>query len=188
MDYRLNPKPITFLYDRNDLILTFTAYGGPSHRDVMHAYITDLYERKVTWWGPAEPVLPQIKRFSTVLKRRAQVLQAEIQKYTSRRIRHTPLCSSQTPYKGQLYTQSRIDDSFDLTQHCLRYFSCWISLPETLPPFLSQIRYFNIYYFKIWTRMLFLVKCGVQAVRIFVKLTTSKPQQREEKENLQSPW
>jgi len=31
----VNPtKPI---YDRNDLILTFAAYGGPSDRDFMHA-------------------------------------------------------------------------------------------------------------------------------------------------------
>ncbi|KAN0070974.1 hypothetical protein V8E54_011139 [Elaphomyces granulatus] len=54
-----------------------------------------------------EPVLPQIKRFSTVLKRRVQVLQAEIQKYTSRRIRHTPLYSSQTPYKGDFHRLAR---------------------------------------------------------------------------------
>jgi lysophospholipid hydrolase len=54
-----------------------------------------------------EPVLPQIKRFSTVLKRRVQVLQAEIQKYTSRRIRHTPLYSSQTPFKGDFHRLAR---------------------------------------------------------------------------------
>ncbi|PTU20360.1 hypothetical protein P175DRAFT_0502499 [Aspergillus ochraceoroseus IBT 24754] len=55
----------------------------------------------------AEPSHPQAKRFGTVLKQRVQVLQAEIQKYTSRRIRQTPLYSSQTPFKGDFHRLAR---------------------------------------------------------------------------------
>ncbi|MCJ1481142.1 phosphatidylcholine and lysophosphatidylcholine phospholipase [Schaereria dolodes] len=55
----------------------------------------------------AEPVHPQIKRFSTALKQRVQVLQAEIQKYTSRRIRQTPLYSAETPFKGDFHRLAR---------------------------------------------------------------------------------
>ena len=54
-----------------------------------------------------EPVHPQIKRFGTALKQRVQVLQAEIQKYTSRRIRQTPLYSAETPFKGDFHRLAR---------------------------------------------------------------------------------
>ena len=54
-----------------------------------------------------EPVHPQVKRFSTALKQRVQVLQAEIQKYTSRRIRQTPLYSAETPFKGDFHRLAR---------------------------------------------------------------------------------
>ena len=55
----------------------------------------------------AEPVHPQIRRFGTALKQRVQVLQAEIQKYTSRRIRQTPLYSAETPFKGDFHRLAR---------------------------------------------------------------------------------
>lgn len=55
----------------------------------------------------SEPVQPQIKRFGTQLKQRVQVLQAEIQKYTSRRIRQTPLYSAETPFKGDFHRLAR---------------------------------------------------------------------------------
>ncbi|EAW13540.1 lysophospholipase [Aspergillus clavatus NRRL 1] len=55
----------------------------------------------------AEPSHPETKRFGTVLKQRVQVLQAEIQKYTSRRIRQTPLYSAQTPFKGDFHRLAR---------------------------------------------------------------------------------
>ncbi|KAL2848252.1 hypothetical protein BJX68DRAFT_238753 [Aspergillus pseudodeflectus] len=55
----------------------------------------------------AEPSHPQAKRLGTVLKQRVQILQAEIQKYTSRRIRQTPLYSSQTPFKGDFHRLAR---------------------------------------------------------------------------------
>ncbi|KAL8851316.1 MAG: hypothetical protein Q9221_003761 [Calogaya cf. arnoldii] len=54
-----------------------------------------------------EPAHPQIKRFGTALKQRVQVLQAEIQKYTSKRIRQTPLYSADTPFKGDFHRLAR---------------------------------------------------------------------------------
>lgn len=55
----------------------------------------------------AEPVHPIGRRFGTALKQRVQVLQAEIQKYTSRRLRQTPLYSAETPFKGDFHRLAR---------------------------------------------------------------------------------
>ena len=55
----------------------------------------------------ADPVHPQVRRFGTALKLKVQVLQAEIQKYTSRRVRQTPLYSAETPFKGDFHRLSR---------------------------------------------------------------------------------
>lgn len=55
----------------------------------------------------SQPTHPQTKRFGTVLKQRVQTLQAEIQKYTSRRIRQTPLYSAETPFKGDFHRLAR---------------------------------------------------------------------------------
>jgi lysophospholipid hydrolase len=49
----------------------------------------------------------QPRRLGHVIKQRVQVLQAEIQKYTSRRIRPTPLYSTETPFKGDLHRLAR---------------------------------------------------------------------------------
>jgi lysophospholipid hydrolase len=54
-----------------------------------------------------EPAHPRTKRFGTALKQRVQVIQAEIQKYTSRRIHQTPLYSQQTPFKGDFHRLAR---------------------------------------------------------------------------------
>lgn len=54
-----------------------------------------------------EPAHPRARRFGTVLKQRVQVLQAEIQKYTSRRIRQTPLYSDHAPFKGDFHRLAR---------------------------------------------------------------------------------
>ena len=54
-----------------------------------------------------EPSHPQTKRFGAVLKQRVQVIQAEIQKYTSRRIHQSPLYSSETPFKGDFHRLAR---------------------------------------------------------------------------------
>jgi lysophospholipid hydrolase len=55
----------------------------------------------------AEPVQPYGRRFGTAIKQRVQVLQAEIQKYTSRRVRQTPLYSADTPFKGDFHRLAR---------------------------------------------------------------------------------
>lgn len=54
-----------------------------------------------------EPSHPQASKFGTVFKQRVQILQAEIQKYTSRRIQQTPLYSSQSPFKGDFHRLAR---------------------------------------------------------------------------------
>ncbi|KAI9681496.1 MAG: phosphatidylcholine and lysophosphatidylcholine phospholipase [Caeruleum heppii] len=56
--------------------------------------------------GPG-PIHPQMKRFGSALKQRVQVLQAEIQKYTSRRVRQTALYSHETPFKGDFHRLAR---------------------------------------------------------------------------------
>lgn len=54
-----------------------------------------------------EPIHPTHRRFGTALKHRVQVLQAEIQKYTSRRVRQTPLYSADTHHKGDFHRLAR---------------------------------------------------------------------------------
>lgn len=54
-----------------------------------------------------EPAHPVGRRFGTAIKQRVQVLQAEIQKYTSRRVRQTPLYSAETPFKGDFHRLAR---------------------------------------------------------------------------------
>jgi predicted acylesterase/phospholipase RssA/CRP-like cAMP-binding protein len=47
------------------------------------------------------------RRLGNVIKQRVQVLQAEIQKYTSRRVRQQPVYSVDTPFKGDLHRLAR---------------------------------------------------------------------------------
>lgn len=47
------------------------------------------------------------KRFGNALKQRVQVLQAELHKYTSKRVRQTPLYSTETIYKGDFHRLAR---------------------------------------------------------------------------------
>lgn len=54
-----------------------------------------------------EPVHPPHKRFGSAIKQRVQVLQAEIHKYTSRKVRQTPLYSAETPFKGDFHRLAR---------------------------------------------------------------------------------
>lgn len=49
----------------------------------------------------------QSRRFGSAIKQRVQVIQAEIQKYTSRRVRQMPSYSAETPYKGDFYRLAR---------------------------------------------------------------------------------
>jgi lysophospholipid hydrolase len=62
---------------------------------------------QMSFSNPVEPVHPQLRRFSTAIKQRVQVLQAEIQKYTSRKVRQTPLYSAETPFKGDFHRLAR---------------------------------------------------------------------------------
>ncbi|EME77313.1 uncharacterized protein MYCFIDRAFT_205464 [Pseudocercospora fijiensis CIRAD86] len=50
---------------------------------------------------------PAGKRFGNAIKQRVQVLQAELHKYTSRRVRQTPLFSAETPFKGDFHRLAR---------------------------------------------------------------------------------
>lgn len=87
---RYSPPGLTRKWLRNRMWIN----GG--HHHIQMAFRTN-----------SEPVQPQIKRFGTQLKQRVQVLQAEIQKYTSRRIRQTPLYSAETPFKGDFHRLAR---------------------------------------------------------------------------------
>ncbi|KAF9881724.1 patatin-like serine [Colletotrichum karsti] len=53
------------------------------------------------------PVHPPSKRTSTTLKERVQIIQAEIQKFTSRKSRHSPFYSPDAPYKGDFHRLAR---------------------------------------------------------------------------------
>ncbi|OBT64184.1 hypothetical protein VE03_06854 [Pseudogymnoascus sp. 23342-1-I1] len=68
--------------------------GG--HHHVQMAFSTDTV-----------PVHPQTRRFGSALKHRVQIIQAEIQKYTSRKVRQTPLYSADTPFKGDFHRVAR---------------------------------------------------------------------------------
>jgi lysophospholipid hydrolase len=61
---------------------------------------------QMTFKTTPDPVHPP-KRFGSALKQRVQVLQAEIQKYTSRKVRQTPLYSAETPFKGDFHRLAR---------------------------------------------------------------------------------
>ncbi|KAF2863792.1 patatin-domain-containing protein, partial [Piedraia hortae CBS 480.64] len=54
-----------------------------------------------------EHVHVQPRRLGNAIKQRVQVLQAEIHKYTSRRVRQRPLYSADTPFKGDFHRLAR---------------------------------------------------------------------------------
>ncbi|KAK4542550.1 phosphatidylcholine and lysophosphatidylcholine phospholipase [Oleoguttula mirabilis] len=57
--------------------------------------------------GPEPVHSPPKGKFGNALKQRVQVIQAEIHKYTSRRVRQTPLYSAETPFKGDFHRLAR---------------------------------------------------------------------------------
>ncbi|EPE24486.1 FabD/lysophospholipase-like protein [Glarea lozoyensis ATCC 20868] len=87
---RFVPQGVTRAWLRNRVWIN----GG--HHHVQMAFRTS-----------SVPVHPQTRRFGSTLKQRVQVLQAEIQKYTSRRVRQTPLYSADTPFKGDFHRIAR---------------------------------------------------------------------------------
>jgi lysophospholipid hydrolase len=62
---------------------------------------------QMSFRATSEPVHPAGRRFGNALKQRVQVIQAEIQKYTSRKVRQTPLYSADTPFKGDFHRLAR---------------------------------------------------------------------------------
>ncbi|KAK5169893.1 phosphatidylcholine and lysophosphatidylcholine phospholipase [Saxophila tyrrhenica] len=62
---------------------------------------------QMSYRSAPEPVHALPKRFGNALKQRVQVLQAEIHKYTSRKVRQTPLYSAETPFKGDFHRLAR---------------------------------------------------------------------------------
>ncbi|CUS10033.1 unnamed protein product [Tuber aestivum] len=54
-----------------------------------------------------EPVHTQARRFGSALKQRVQILQAEITKYTSKRLRNAPIYSAGTPVKSDFHRLAR---------------------------------------------------------------------------------
>ena len=88
---RYSPPGLTRKWLRNRLWIN----GG--HHHIQMAFRTHT-----------EPAHPQVRPFfGKALKQRVQVIQAEIQKYTSRRIRQTPLYSAETPFKGDFHRLAR---------------------------------------------------------------------------------
>jgi lysophospholipid hydrolase len=87
---RLCPPGLTRKWLRNRMWIT----GG--HHHVQMAIMTT-----------PDPVHPPSKRFGSALKHRVQVIQAEIQKYTSRKVRQTPLYSAEALFKGDFHRLAR---------------------------------------------------------------------------------
>jgi lysophospholipid hydrolase len=65
------------------------------------------HHMQMSFRATAEPVHQTGRRFGNAIKQRVQVIQAEIQKYTSRRLRQTPLYSADTPFKGDFHRLAR---------------------------------------------------------------------------------
>lgn len=65
------------------------------------------YHIQMPFSTTALPVHPPSKKLGQALKERVQVLQAEIQKYTSRKVHHTPYYSPDSPYKSDFHRLAR---------------------------------------------------------------------------------
>ncbi|PNY26541.1 Lysophospholipase NTE1 [Tolypocladium capitatum] len=65
------------------------------------------YHIQMAFRTNAMPVHRPSKKLGQALKERVQVLQAEIQKYTSRKVHHTPYYSPDSPYKGDFHRLAR---------------------------------------------------------------------------------
>jgi lysophospholipid hydrolase len=65
------------------------------------------YHVQMAFGSNAVPVHPPARRFGTTLKERVQIIQAEIQKYTSRKVRRNPFYSPEAPFKGDFHRLAR---------------------------------------------------------------------------------
>ncbi|KAK7956961.1 Lysophospholipase NTE1 [Apiospora aurea] len=87
---RFSPPGLTRSWLRNRVWIN----GG--HYHVQMAFRTN-----------AVPVQPSSRRIGATLKARVQILQAEISKYTSRKMRHEPYYSPESTYKGDFHRLAR---------------------------------------------------------------------------------
>ncbi|KAH6631732.1 lysophospholipase NTE1 [Chaetomium tenue] len=62
---------------------------------------------QMTYSPNAVPIHPPAKPSGPTLRERVQILQAEIQKYTSRKVRHSPFYSPDAPFKGDFHRLAR---------------------------------------------------------------------------------
>ncbi|KAK4103736.1 patatin-domain-containing protein [Parathielavia hyrcaniae] len=62
---------------------------------------------QMTYSPNAVPIHPPAKPGGPTLRERVQILQAEIQKYTSRKVRHSPFYSPDVPFKGDFHRLAR---------------------------------------------------------------------------------
>ncbi|KAL2200465.1 hypothetical protein P885DRAFT_28480 [Corynascus similis CBS 632.67] len=62
---------------------------------------------QMTYSPNAVPIHPPAKPGGPSLRERVQILQAEIQKYTSRKLRHSPFYSPDAPFKGDFHRLAR---------------------------------------------------------------------------------
>ncbi|KAJ4300407.1 phosphatidylcholine and lysophosphatidylcholine phospholipase [Collariella sp. IMI 366227] len=62
---------------------------------------------QMTYSPNAVPLHPPAKPGGPTLRERVQILQAEIQKYTSRKVRHSPFYSPDAPFKGDFHRLAR---------------------------------------------------------------------------------
>ncbi|KXX80254.1 Lysophospholipase NTE1 [Madurella mycetomatis] len=62
---------------------------------------------QMTYSPNAMPIHPPAKPGGPTLKERVQILQAEIQKYTSRKVHHSPFYSPDAPFKGDFHRLAR---------------------------------------------------------------------------------
>ncbi|KAH6856675.1 lysophospholipase NTE1 [Chaetomium sp. MPI-CAGE-AT-0009] len=62
---------------------------------------------QMTYSPNAVPIHPPAKPGGPTLRERVQILQAEIQKYTSRKVRHSPFYSPDAPFKGDFHRLAR---------------------------------------------------------------------------------
>ncbi|KAM4064655.1 cyclic nucleotide-binding domain-containing protein [Hirsutella rhossiliensis] len=65
------------------------------------------YHIQMAFRNNAIPVHTPYKKLGQALKERVQVLQAEFQKYTSRKVLHTAYYSAESPYKGDFHRLAR---------------------------------------------------------------------------------
>lgn len=62
---------------------------------------------QMTYSPNAMPIHPPAKPTGPTLRERVQIIQAEIQKYTSRKVRHSPFYSPDAPFKGDFHRLAR---------------------------------------------------------------------------------